>query len=267
MRVPPSHRLPAARNEEDRATRFSTDERLFAGYQDHGDMAARDELVRRFLPLARRLARRYRCPSEPLDDLEQVASVGLVKAIERFDADRGADFSSYAAATILGELKHYFRDLSWALHVPRSVKDRALEMNRAADNLYRKLGRSPTPRQIAEELGVGVEEALEAMLAAAAYKTVPLDAPLRSNRDAAATIADTLTYPDDSFDLVEERATLRRALRSAREREREILYLRFSEGLPQREIANRIGTSQMQVSRLIRRELERLRLVAGAKTA
>jgi len=229
-------------------------------------MAARDELVQRFLPLARRLARRYRHPSQPLDDLEQVASVGLVKAIERFDADRAADFSSYAAVTILGELKRYFRDLSWALHVPRSVKDRAFGINRAADKLYCKLGRSPTPQQVAEELGLGVEETLEAMLAAAAYSTVPLDAPLRSNGDAAITIADSLTYTDDSFDLVEHRATLRRALRSTQERERHILYLRFSEGLPQREIADRIGISQMQVSRLLRRELDRLRRVAGATT-
>jgi RNA polymerase sigma-B factor len=225
-------------------------------------MAARDELVQRFLPLARRLARRYRCPGEPLDDLEQVASMGLVKAIERFDANREAGFSSYATVTILGELKRYLRDLSWVLHVPRGAKERALQVNKAADDLYRKLGRHPTSQHLADELGFSVEEAVEAMQAAAAYHPVPLDAPLQS--DGPATVADSLAYTDDAFELVEHRAGLRRGLRSTRERERHILYLRFSEGLHQREIADRIGISQMQVSRLLRRELERLRLVAGA---
>jgi RNA polymerase sigma-B factor len=239
---------------------------LFVSYQRHGDMAAREELVRRFLPLARRLARRYERGSEPLDDLVQVASVGLVKAIDRFETEHGANFSSYAVPTILGELKRHFRDSGWALHVPRGMQERVLRINEAVEHLSGELGRSPNPREVAAEINVPVEEVLEAMEAGAAYDTVSLDAPLRSSDDESTTYADSLGETDGRFNVVEHSATLGRAMQALPERERMILYLRFAEGLTQVEIADRIGISQMHVSRLIRRALERLRVVAGTET-
>src|ERR671935_2890055 len=240
---------------------------LFLRYQRSGDMVAREELVRRFLPLARRLARRYERASEPLEDLVQVASVGLVKAIDRFQAEQGTGFSSYAVPTILGELKRHFRDSGWALHVPRGMQERVLKVNEAVEHLSGELGRSPSPQQVAEQLCLPVEEVLEAMEAGAAYDTISLDAPLRTGDDERATFADSMGTTDDRFELVEHSATLGRVLRAMPERERSILYLRFAEGLTQVEIADRVGISQMHVSRLIRRALERLRVVAGADVA
>jgi RNA polymerase sigma-B factor len=236
-------------------------------YQRDGDVVAREELVRRFLPLARRLARRYERASEPLEDLVQVASIGLVKAIDRFETDHGAGFSSYAVPTILGELKRHFRDSGWALHVPRGMQERVLKVNEAVEHLSGELGRSPTAQQVADELSLPVEEVLEAMEAGAAYDTVSLDAPLRSSEDERTSFADSVGETDDRFDVVEHSATLGRALRALPERERSILYLRFAEGLTQVEIAERVGISQMHVSRLIRRALERLRVVAGTAAA
>jgi RNA polymerase sigma-B factor len=243
------------------------EEALFVRYQRRGDMAAREELVERFLPLARRLARRYERASEPLEDLVQVASVGLVKAIDRFETEHGAGFSSYAVPTILGELKRHFRDSGWALHVPRGMQERVLKVNEAVEQLAGELGRSPTPQEVAGELGLDAEDVLEAMEAGAAYDTVSLDAPLRSSDGERTSFSDSVGTTDDRFDLVEHSATLGRALRAMPERERSILYLRFAEGLTQVEIAERIGISQMHVSRLIRRALERLRVVAGAASA
>jgi RNA polymerase sigma-B factor len=240
---------------------------LFARYQEEGDMLAREKLVERFLPLARRLARRYERASEPLEDLVQVASVGLVKAIDRFEPEHGSGFSSYAVPTILGELKRHFRDAGWALHVPRGIQERVLKVNDAIERLSGPVGASPTPQQVAEELKLPVEEVLEAMEAGAAYDTVSLDAPLRSKDGERTSLADAVGSLDDRLDLVEHSASLGRALKAMPERERSILYLRFAEGLTQVEIAERVGISQMHVSRLIRRALERLRVVAGAEAA
>src|SRR3954471_20622198 len=240
---------------------------LFVRYQASGDMAAREELVKPFLPLARRLARRYERASEPLEDLVQVASVGLVKAIDRFETEQGTGFSSYAVPTILGELKRHFRDSGWALHVPRGMQEKVLKVNEAIERLSGPLGSSPSPQQVAAELNMPVEEVLEAMEAGAAYDTVSLDAPLRSSDDDRTSLADAVGDLDERLDLVEHSASLGRALRAMPERERSILYLRFAEGLTEVEIAERIGISQMHVSRLIRRALERLRVVAGADAA
>jgi RNA polymerase sigma-B factor len=251
----------------DRAREREREELLFNRYLVMGDMAAREKLVERFLPLARRLARRYERASEPLDDLVQVASVGLVKAIDRFEPDHGTGFSSYAVPTILGELKRHFRDAGWALHVPRGMQERVLKVNEAIEHLSGPLGSSPSPQQIAAELRLPVEEVLEAMEAGAAYDTVSLDAPLRSSDDDRTSLADAVGSEDDRLDLVEHSASLGRALKAMPERERSILYLRFAEGLTQVEIAERVGISQMHVSRLIRRALERLRVVAGAQAA
>ena len=261
------HHQNGERERLDRARERNREELLFNRYLSEGDMAAREKLVERFLPLARRLARRYERASEPLDDLVQVASVGLVKAIDRFEPDQGTGFSSYAVPTILGELKRHFRDAGWALHVPRGMQERVLKVNEAIERLSGPLGTSPTPQQIAAELKLPVEEVLEAMEAGAAYDTVSLDAPLRSNDDDRASLADSVGDLDERLDLIEHSASLGRALKAMPERERSILYLRFAEGLTQVEIAERIGISQMHVSRLIRRTLDRLRVVASARTS
>jgi RNA polymerase sigma-B factor len=250
-----------------RAEQRETERQLLLRYHRYGELAAREELVERFLPLARDLALRYSYTDEPFDDLLQVASLGLIKAIDRFEPGRGTKFTSYAAPTILGELKRHFRDAGWALHVPRGMQERVLKVNEAIERLSGPLGTSPTPQQIAAELTLPVEEVLEAMEAGAAYDTVSLDAPLRSNDDDRASLADSVGDLDERLDLIEHSASLGRALKAMPERERSILYLRFAEGLTQVEIAERIGISQMHVSRLIRRALERLRVVAGAEAA
>jgi RNA polymerase sigma-B factor len=235
---------------------------LFERFQREGDLAARAELVERFLPLARRLARRYERASEPLDDLVQVACVGLVKAIDRFDSERGDAFSSYAVPTILGELKRHFRDAGWAVHVPRGLQERVLEVNAAMEQLSRDLGHSPNPEQVAIKLDMSIEQVLEAIEAAGAYDTVSLDHPRRVGDSESDTIADTLGTSDGRFELIEDRATIGRGFRTLPDRERRILYLRFVDGLTQAEIGERMGMSQMHVSRLIRRAIDRLRVVA-----
>src|SRR4051812_7411061 len=182
--------------------RAREDHRLMTRYHHHGDTAARDELVERFLPLARQLARRYQRGHEPLDDLIQVASIGLVKAVDRFDPDRGSAFSSYAVPTILGELKRYFRDAGWAVHVPRGMQERVMSVNQAIGRLSRDLGRSPTPAEVADALGEGPEQVLEAMEAAIAYDAVSLDAPARARDDEGGdTYADSVGVVDERYEL------------------------------------------------------------------
>jgi RNA polymerase sigma-B factor len=237
---------------------------LFERVQCHGDLAARTELVERFLPLARKLARRYERASEPLEDLIQVASLGLLKAIDRFDCERGDAFSSYAVPTILGELKRHFRDAGWAVHVPRGLQERVLDVNAAVERLSRDLGRSPSPQQVAIKLGLPIEQVLEALEAGAAYDAISLDGPRRAGDEESDTVADGLGQADERFELIEDRATIGRGFKSLPQRERRILYLRFAEGLTQAEIGERMEMSQMHVSRLIRRAIDRLRVVAGA---
>jgi RNA polymerase sigma-B factor len=236
---------------------------LFERFQHDGDLAARTELIERFLPLARKLARRYERASEPLDDLIQVASLGLVKAIDRFDCERGDAFSSYAVPTILGELKRHFRDAGWAVHMPRGLQERVLQVNAAVERLSRDLGRSPTAQQVAIKLNLPVEQVLEALEAGAAYDAISLDGPRRSEEHESGTIADGLGHTDERFELIEDRATIGRSLKALPVRERRILYLRFAEGLTQAEIGERMGMSQMHVSRLIRRAIGRVRVVAA----
>ena len=231
-----------------------------------GEAGAREELVERFLPLARQLARRYQRANEPMDDLVQVASIGLVKAVDRFDPRREVAFSSYAVPTILGELKRYFRDSGWALHVPRGIQERAMQVDRAIKDLGGRLGRSPSVPEVADHTDLSVEEVLSAMEASQAYEAVSLDAE-RSGETGADTYADTIGAEDERYDLVEYGATIAPALRTLSPRDRVILHLRFVEDLTQSQIADRIGVSQMQVSRLIRRSLARLRTVAGDEEA
>ncbi|HEX6459562.1 MAG TPA: SigB/SigF/SigG family RNA polymerase sigma factor [Thermoleophilaceae bacterium] len=236
---------------------------LFVSYRRDGDLRARRELIERFLPLAHMLARRYRNRSEPLEDLMQVASLALVKAIDRYDADRGTEFSSYAVPTILGELRRHFRDLSWSVHVSRGMQERVLRLSGVVEELSSELGSSPTPWQIAAAMGIPVEEVLEVLSAAASHDTVSLDGPVHRADGDSTTIADTIGTVDEGFDLAEMRPAVARALRWLPERQRTILYLRFQEDLTQSEIARRLGMSQMHVSRLIRRSLDQLRELVG----
>jgi RNA polymerase sigma-B factor len=236
---------------------------LFERWRRHKDRQARDELVERFLPLARKLARRYAQSSEPYDDLVQVASLGLVKAVERFDPDRGFAFSSFAVPTIVGELKRYFRDTAWALHVDRGAQERARKVTDAQQKLSTRTGRMPTVDDLAQYLEITQEEVLEALQTAEAYGAISLDAPLSSGDDEEETSRlDAIGQDDERLALVDQNATIFAAARHLSMREREILYLRFGEDLTQSEIADRVGVSQMQVSRLLRRSLQRLRELA-----
>ena len=194
----------------------------------------------------------------------QVASVGLVKAIDRFDPDRGTAFSTFAVPTILGELKRYFRDAGWAAHVPRGMQERAMRLEQAVEALHRKLGRSPSTKEVAAELGQSEEEVLEALEAQSAYDAVSLEQQRSDDSDGGDTYADTLATEEESYELVEYEATIAPALKALPPRDRLILHLRFSEDMTQSEIAERIGVSQMHVSRLIRQALARLRAVAKA---
>jgi RNA polymerase sigma-B factor len=240
---------------------------LFLSYHADGDPVAREELIRRTLPLARRLASRYARRAEPMDDLMQVACIGLIKAIDRFDPSLGIAFSSFAVPSILGELKRYFRDHGWAARVPRPVQERVLKVNAAVEAFSREHGRAPKPRELAAATGESLEDVLEAMEAATAHSAVSLDAPLGNDGDEAVTYANSVGEVDARLELVEDRTVVDSTLHALPEREQEILYLRFHEDLTQAEIAERIGVSQMHVSRLIRRALERLRAVAEATAA
>jgi RNA polymerase sigma-B factor len=228
---------------------------LFLAWQRSGDETARERLVERYMPLTRSLARRYMRSSEPFEDLLQVAAVGLLHAVDRYDVDRGRPFASFAVPTILGEMRRYFRDSGWALHVPRAAKERALEVRDATELLRTAHGRSPSVNQLAEYL----ELVLDAMAAMQAYETSSLDAPRPSDDGTGGTYADTLGEEDERLELIECDVTLRAALAEMPPRDRLILRMRFVEELTQSEIAGRMGVSQMQVSRLLRRSLDRLR--------
>lgn len=236
----------------------SDEARLFARYRD-GDQAARDELVERFLPLAQKLARRYGSRADTIDDLVQVASVGLIKAVDRFDPERGTSFSTFAVPTILGELKRHFRDTGWTMRVPRSVQELALKVERVLTNPSTGIGRTPTAAEVAAHLEVDVEQVLEAMDAVATSSTISLDAPRSSDGDSTATVADIVGEEDLGFDMVEYGSSIAPIMDAMPKRDRLIVHMRFVEDMTQAEIAERIGISQMHVSRLLRRAVERLR--------
>ena len=222
----------------------------------------REQLVERFLPLARQLARRYQRADEPFDDLLQVASLGLVKAIDRFDPDRDVAFSSYAVPTILGEIKRYFRDRTWAVRVPRDLQELALRVDRAVGELNNELQRQPSVPEIAERVQSTEEEVLEALEAGAAYRASSLEAPRPSESGTTETVGDAFGQVETGYQLAEDRATLERLLRTVTPREREVLRLRFEQDMTQAEIGEQIGVSQMQVSRIIRQAIGRLRAAA-----
>jgi RNA polymerase sigma-B factor len=241
---------------------WHSDGDLFA-HARAGDTRAREQLAERYLPLARRLARRYQRSEEPFEDLVQVASLGLLKAIDRFDTGRDVAFSSFAVPTILGELKRHFRDRTWSVRVPRDLQELALRVDRAVAELSLGKHRAPTVAELAEALDASEEQVLEALRAAGAYHAGSLDAPRPGRAGVDTTgesLADALGEEEDGFERAEERATLAPLLAHISSRERLVLTLRFGEDLTQAEIGERIGVSQMQVSRLIRQALIRLRV-------
>jgi RNA polymerase sigma-B factor len=231
-----------------------------------GEARAREELIERYMPLARRLARRYQRSEEPLEDLTQVASLGLLKAVDRYDASRETAFSSFAVPTILGELRRHFRDRTWSVRVPRELQELVLRVDRTAAALSGEHGRAPTVAEIAVAMEVSEEQVLEALQAAGAYRAGSLDAPRTAVGDDAPgeSVGDAIGVPEGGFERAEERATLRPMFARITERERLVLTLRFAEDLTQTEIGERIGVSQMQVSRLIRHALARLREGLGS---
>jgi RNA polymerase sigma-B factor len=255
--------LPSPRTEPspERASRPCEQEvelRLLARYHRFREEAVRDDLVRRFEPLARSLAARYRFGPEPLEDLIQVASIGLIKAIERFDPAFGVAFSTYAVPTILGELKRHFRDQGWALHVPRRVKERVREIEAVAGRLSGELGRSPSAEDIAQALGTSVEKVLEGLDAARARSAVPLE-PLGDREDEPGPAhAERLGREDLRLDVVEDLSAVDAALSVLPAREQLVLRLRLQGSFTQSEIGHLVGLSQIQVSRLLRRSLREL---------
>jgi len=220
------------------------------------DASAREELLTLYQPLARYLARRFEGRGEALDDLTQVAALGLLKAIDRFDLERGVQFTTYAAATIIGELKRHFRDRGWAVRVPRRIQETGLRVSRAVSQLNQELGHSPTVKEIGARTGFSDEEVLEALEASGAYNTLSLDAPAGGEHT---TVADHIREDDDPFDRVEGWASMGPAIRALPARERRMLYLRFFEEKTQSQIADEMGISQMHVSRLLARTLRQLR--------
>ena len=229
---------------------------------------ARRHMVERYLPLADNLARRYSYTSEPLDDLVQVARIGLLKAVDRWDPSRGTTFSSYAVPTITGELRRHFRDRTWAIKPPRALQERYLDVNRIREGLWQELGREPTARDVAERLGLTPEDVVEALQAADAHSPTSLDTPLKADEAGGVSRLDRL--PDRRRDIA--RAETRIALSqlaeaSLDERQREVIRLRFEDDRIQREIGERIGCSQMHVSRLLDEAIQRLQAAAEQQAA
>jgi RNA polymerase sigma-B factor len=233
---------------------------LVERWHEDRDAAARDELFERYLPLARRLAARYSNPHEPLEDLVQVASVGLLGAIDRFDPSRGVHFPAFAIPTILGELKRYFRNTGWSAHVPRGAQEMALRVERAIRHMTATTGRHPRVQEVAEYLEVSHEDVLTGLDAGTAHYAVSLDAPLSSAEDEEPdTLGDSLGDVDESYGLIEAKMSLTDAVGRLPHLERKALVLRLERDLKQTEIAEALGCSQMQVSRLLRRAASRLR--------
>jgi RNA polymerase sigma-B factor len=260
--VAATHTPHSTNDEPDRAY---ADRRLFDRYVDERDPIDRDAVVERFLPLARQLAARYQRPEEPFDDVFQVACFGLVKAIDRFDVERGVAFSSYAVPTITGEIKRHFRDRAWAVRVPRDLQELALRVERVVGDLTRELGRQPSVDEVAHAIDTEPEDVLEAMEASSAYRATSLDTPRAGGDDEpGATLGDTVGIVEEGYGRAEERAMLHDLMRSLTTRERQVVRLRFEHDLTQAAIGEQIGVSQMQVSRVLRQAVGKLRTLAKA---
>ena len=231
---------------------------LFRLYKEKGDEEARDQLIVSHLNLVRFLASKFKNRGEPLDDLVQVGTIGLIKAIDRFDPGRGLEFTTYATPTILGEIKRHFRDKGWSIRVPRRLQELSAKVNQATEELTVELQRSPSVEEIAAKLGVSAEEILEAMESSGAYTSVSLEAGGTSEDDEAPALIDRLGSVDEDLDASDDRMVIDDAIRDFSPREQEIVRMRFIDGLTQVEIAKRLGVSQVQVSRLLRRTLRKI---------
>jgi RNA polymerase sigma-B factor len=244
------------------ATEIAGERELWRRYQE-GDQKARESLVGLYLPLARRMAKRYAGVREPYDDLLQVASLGLLNAIDRFDPSAGTPFVGFARPTILGELKRHLRDKIWTVRVPRAVHDRLARVEATVDALTEQLGRPPSVGEVADDLALDRETVLEALAAGLNRKALSLDAPSPELEDGAPRV-EALAAEERGYGAVEDRVAIAAVMAELDEREREVLHMRFTEELTQRQIAARLGTSQMSVSRLLRRSLTSLREAAAA---
>jgi RNA polymerase sigma-B factor len=235
----------------------SDDSALLRSYAETRDPTLKERLVRRYLPLCRSVARRFETHRVPFEDLEQVAAIGLLKALDRYDPERRVSFSSYAVPTIAGELQRHLRDHTWSVRPPRALLELASRIRTAERALTPRLRRAPTVAEIAAELGISTELAVEGIEAAIARDGASLDEPWPGS-DGDATVADSVGCSDDGFDRVEDGLTIELLSEVLDRRERQVLWLRFHAGLKQREIAARVGCSQMHVSRLIREALRKL---------
>ena len=253
------------RGSEERAEQVRLRHReLYGAYRDVGTsesarLDARDGLVRLHLPLVEHCARRFRNRGEPLEDLVQVGTIGLIKSIDRFDLERGVEFSTYATPTIIGEIKRHFRDKGWAIRVPRRLQELRMQIGTTTAELTQELGRSPTPRELAEAIGCSVEEIIEGIESGNAYSTLTLDAAEDSGEEGGVSMLDMLGLDDVELEHIEIRESIKPLLEALPAREKRILLLRFFRNKTQSEIAAEIGVSQMHVSRLLSRTLDQLR--------
>jgi RNA polymerase sigma-B factor len=235
------------------------DRQLLRRYHESGDLQARERLIEQYLPLVRSLARRYSYRGEQLEDLVQVGCIGLIKAIDRFDVDRGVELTTYATPNIIGEIKRHFRDKGWSVRVPRGLQELNVQLSRLIEQLTVQLGRSPTISELAKAAGVEEEEVLEALESGRAYSSLSLSAASGHDEDGDLDPLESIGTEEHQYEVSEDRAVLAPGFRVLDERERKILHLRFFKGLTQSQIAQQVGISQMHVSRLIRRALEKIR--------
>jgi RNA polymerase sigma-B factor len=237
-----------------------SDKVLLRRYHEQGDLAAREQLIEQYMSLVRSLARRYSYRGEQLDDLVQIGAIGLIKAIDRFDVNRGVELTTYATPNIIGEIKRHFRDRGWSVRVPRGLQELNIQLSRLIEDLTVQNGRSPTIPELAKAAGVTDEEVLEALESGRAYSSLSLSAGSGGqDDDGELDPLESLGTEEHQYEVSEDRAVLAPGFRVLDERERKILHLRFFEGLTQSQIAQQVGISQMHVSRLIRRSLEKIR--------
>ena len=231
---------------------------LFRRYKEEGDEDAREQLIVSHLNLVRFISSKFKNRGEPLDDLVQVGTVGLIKAIDRFDPERGLEFTTYATPTIMGEIKRHFRDKGWSVRVPRRLQELSAKVNQVTDDLTTELQRSPSVDEIAQHLGVTAEEVLEAMESSSAYTSVPLEAGGSSDDEEAPSVIDRYASEDEDLAASDDRMVIEDAIKDFNPREQDVIRMRFIDGLTQVEIAERLGVSQVQVSRLLRRTLRKI---------
>jgi RNA polymerase sigma-B factor len=235
------------------------DKALLRRYHEHGDLAAREQLIEQYMSLVRSLARRYAYRGEQLDDLVQIGAIGLIKAIDRFDLDRGVELTTYATPNIIGEIKRHFRDKGWSVRVPRGLQELNVQLSRLIEQLTVQLSRSPTIPELAKAAGVEEEQVLEALESGRAYSSLSLNTGGGSDEDGELDPLESIGTEEHQYAVSEDRAVLAPGFRALDARERMILHLRFFEGLTQSQIAQQVGISQMHVSRLIRRSLGKIR--------